>query len=65
MDNRYRGMTLNERLYEAGLVDEWDKAVRARDSAAMTDLLVRVEIGLAGAEETVATVLTKPEYYGY
>ena len=64
-DDHYRGMTVNERLFEAGLLDQWDEAVRAGDNAAMAAILVRVEIAEEGATQIVATVLANPMRYGY
>jgi hypothetical protein len=65
MDDQLRGMNVNERLFEAGLLDQWDKAARVRDGAAMIELLVRVAISPTGAERIVSTVLANPDYFGY
>ena len=64
-DDRFRGMTTNERLCEAGLLPQWDEAVSARDAATMTDILNRVAITEDGAKEIVATVLANPKRYGF
>ena len=64
-DDRFRGMNTNERLFEAGLLAQWDEAVRAKDAATMTDILVRVAITEDGAKQIVATVLANPKRYGY
>ncbi len=40
----YRGMTTNERLYDAGLLDTWKRAVRDRDEKLMIELLTRVDV---------------------
>jgi hypothetical protein len=65
MDDRFRGMTVNERLFEAGLLEEWDKAAHARDASAMAAVLVRVAITSEEAKQIVATVLANPERYGF
>ena len=64
-DDRFRGMTVNERLFEAGLFDEWDKAVDAKDASTMADILVRVSITPDEAMKTAATILANPKFYGY
>jgi hypothetical protein len=40
--NPYVGMTTNERLFNAGLLDLWDMAKRARNREEMIRLLVQV-----------------------
>ena len=50
------GMTLNERLVMAGLMDDWDAAVRARDRKRMTAILIAVEAGNQAAS-IIASVL--------
>jgi hypothetical protein len=37
-------MTVNERRFEAGLLDEWDKVAHIRDASATAEILVRVAI---------------------
>ena len=61
--NRLRGMTINERLFHLGLMDQWDKAVRARDRNAMMRLMEQCEVETP--QWTVDGVLGNPEKYGY
>ncbi len=61
--NSLAGMTINERLFHLGLVDQWDKAVRARDRNAMMRLMEQCEVETP--QWTVDTVLGNPEKYGY
>jgi hypothetical protein len=42
--SRYAGMTLNERLFVAGLLDAFDAAARARDRAEMIRILTDVDV---------------------
>jgi predicted protein tyrosine phosphatase len=58
-------MTTNERLVAAGLLAQWDSAVRSRDREAMISLLQQVEIASAGAAEIADTVLANPARYGF
>jgi len=64
-DDRFRGMDTNERLFEAGLLAQWNEAVSTRDAATMTEILIRVAITEEGAKQIVATVLANPQRYGF
>lgn len=44
MDNQYKGMTVNERLYVSGLIGAFDKAVKDNDVEKVIDILKKVEI---------------------
>jgi hypothetical protein len=44
MDNKYAGMTVNERLYASGLMDEWDKAVSEKNTTEVVRILKDVEL---------------------
>jgi len=52
------GMTTNERLFFAGLIDDWDDAVRARDRERMSSILSTVELGYQ-ADDIIETVLRR------
>jgi hypothetical protein len=41
---KYGGMTVNERLVEAGLMDAWDSALNARNREEMIAILSQVEL---------------------
>ena len=61
----YGGMTVNERLFTAGLIDEWDKAVLKRDRAGMIEVLMATELTSKQAAETADATLANPEKYGF
>ena len=61
----YAGTTLNERLFAAGTLEQFDQAARTGDRASMLRLLVQVEIGEADARKTVEAILLNPKRYGY
>ncbi len=53
MDNKYFGLTVNERLYVGGLMDEFDKAVNDRDVERVRSILSDVEL----TEESIKPIL--------
>ena len=57
------GMTVNERLYNLGLMDKWDEAVLGRDRETMLTIMRECEVN--PPESTVDTVLANPAKYGY
>jgi hypothetical protein len=44
MDNQYKGMTVNERLYVSGLMEKFDTAVEKKDIDTILEILKKVEI---------------------
>lgn len=62
--SHYGGMTVNERLCNAGLIAQFDAAARARDRTKMVALINSVELG--DQSETIAdAILRNPSKYGY
>lgn len=61
----YSGMTVNERLFAAGLLHEWDAAARSRDRATMISILMRVDLLEKDATWSVDAVLENPSRYGF
>jgi hypothetical protein len=61
--SRYAGMTVNERMFEAGLMQAFDAAARDRDRAEMIRILTDVD--LEDAASTADAILGSPERYGY
>ena len=47
MDNKYAGMTVNERLYASGLMGEFDEAVKQKNSEKVRAILEKVELNEA------------------
>ena len=44
MDNKYAGMTVNERLCVSGLMDKFDKAVEEKNIDKVRSILEEVEL---------------------
>lgn len=59
------GKTLNERLVEAELIDDFGNAVKKRDSEKIVDILLKVNIEQSEAEQTAKTILENPSNYGF
>lgn len=55
MDNNYGGMTVNERLASAGLMQAFDEAIKSSDEVQIRMLLTRVEVD----EQSIAAIVTK------
>lgn len=60
----YAGMTVNERLYAAGLLGVWDRAIDDGARATAIDILGQVELA-SQAENIVDAVLATPGKYGF
>ena len=65
MSDKYSGMTVNERLFEAGLMSAFDQAARARNKTKMVEILKKVELTDAQANETSVAIINSPSMYGY
>jgi hypothetical protein len=65
MNTKYAGMTVNERLFEADLMADFDRAARNGDKNKMVEILIKVELSLAQAQETSDAIVKNPKMYGY
>ena len=59
MENKYAGMTVNERLYVIGLMDEFDKAIKGKNIDKIRIILERVEL----TEDSINTILKQLKTY--
>lgn len=57
MDNKYAGMTVNERLYVSNLMGEFDEAVKKKNSEEVRAILEKVEL----TEASIKPILEKLE----
>ncbi len=55
MDNKYAGMTVNERLWASGLMNEFERAIREKNTDAAVRILTKVEL----TEENIKPILVK------
>ncbi len=59
------GMTVNERLFEAHLLADVERAGFARDYQGMVDILKQVEMTQDEAEIAAHGIIDDPERFGY
>ena len=62
-ESDYCSMTVNERLFAAGLISDWDNAVQSRNRERMIELLGKVDLSLH-AEKISDAILANPQFYG-
>ena len=53
LGNKYKGMTMNERLYASNLIDKFDIAVKRKNVATIISILEEVEL----TEKSIVPVL--------
>jgi hypothetical protein len=61
MYNKYKGMTVNERLWVSGLSDEFDKAVKEKDANKVTQILEEVELTKPNIDPILENLGLKPK----
>ena len=59
------GMTVNERIFAMGLMDEWDKAAHARERETMMKILSQCAMSREQCAETIDALLKNPGMYGF
>ena len=57
MDNKYAGMTVNERLFLSGLIDQFEHAIEVRNAIEIRRILELVEL----TETNIKPILDKYE----
>ena len=65
VSSKYDAMTVNERLFDAGLLAEFKTAIGSGDRSSAIALLKRVAMTESSAAGTVDAVLANPSRYGY
>lgn len=56
---KFDGMTVNERLYVSGLIDEFDSAVKMNEFEKVKNILSEVELDESSIEEIIKTIKYK------
>jgi len=64
-DEELAGMTVNERLWNCDLFEQWQEAVLLRNRAEMITILGQVGIPPEKAAHTVDSVLADPKKFGF
>jgi hypothetical protein len=62
---KYAGMTVNERLFDAGMLDAFARCIERGDDAGAIDILSKVEMSTRDASAIVATIRQNPSKYGF
>lgn len=65
MATDYSGMTLNERLYIAKLMDEFNSAIKRNDKENVIEILKKVDLDSTEAAFIINTIYNNPKKYGY
>jgi len=61
----YGGMTINERLFAAKLINDFDSAVIQKNKDKIILILKSVELSADDAEQCCNSILSNPTKYGY
>jgi len=63
--NNFSAMTVNERLFTAGHMDAFGKAIIAHDKTEAIRILRQIELSVTEAESIVGAIEKNPRKYGY
>lgn len=55
---KYKGMTVNERLYLSGLIEEFDKAIESKNIAKVKSILRNVELSDDSIDPIIKNLIT-------
>ena len=59
--SRYGGMTVNERLCEAGVLAAFERAARAGDTVRLEQILASVDLQPDGIRDVIEWIYTSPQ----
>lgn len=62
---QYTGMSLNEMLFDTGLLKEFDIAIKDKNEAELINILSKVNISLESAKKIIKTIFDDPIKYGF
>lgn len=64
-EGRFTGMTINERLFECGRLEEFQEAALRRNRPEMVRLLSDLELSIAEVAQIVDAILVDPPRFGF
>lgn len=62
---KYKGMTLNEMLFEANLINDFETAIKIRDVRQAMEVLSKINILKDDAEKIINTIFQNPKKFGF
>ena len=63
--DNYSGMTLNEMLFDSGLMKDFDEAMAKKDKRKLLKILAVINIKNNVAEKIIDTIFNNPKRYGF
>lgn len=63
--DRYAGMTVNERIFACGVMDDFDRAAKTQNKEKIIEILLKVDLTVDQATQTAEDILSDPARYGY
>lgn len=63
--SKYAGMTVNERLCIAGLMDDFESVAKTKNRKKLITILKQTDLTEEQATETTEALLADPKKYGY
>lgn len=64
-ETELKGMTVNERLFSLGLMDQFEGAAKVRNRQRMIEVLLQCAFSQDQSEQTTDAVLKNPAMYGF
>jgi len=59
MENKFGGMTVNERLYHSNLLESFDKLIELKDFKGLEEILKKIELDDSSIEDIINSLKPK------